>query len=180
MTDSERRKVRYAAMTDEQRQARKNYQKIWMAKHRAELKASRTAGDPSNVQSTALPVRQGKVAPAPSSVSSEASQTTKPAKSGKPKGAVSQHRAWRAEIRDQLLDFLTSGQCSLSGEDFQSNRSYGLWFGVFDKLTSIERVADNEDQLAELRLSVAIECLRRLSGETPAGCAPALPARTAL
>jgi hypothetical protein len=65
-------------------------------------------------------------------------------------------------------DMLTDPRCPLSGQDFSTNRTYGFFFGIFDRLNQIENIADNTDQLAELRLSVAIECLRRLSGETPA------------
>jgi hypothetical protein len=51
-----------------------------------------------------------------------------------------------------------------------------MWLGFYDRLNQIEATVDDKpDVLAELRLSIAIECLRRLTGETPAGKAPALP-----
>jgi len=51
-----------------------------------------------------------------------------------------------------------------------------MWLGFYDKLDQIERTADDKpDVLTELRLSIAIEALRRLSGETPAGSAHTLP-----
>jgi hypothetical protein len=97
----------------------------------------------------------------------------------KQKGAVAQHRAWRAEVVTFLEDMLTGPRCPLSGQDFSSNRAYGLYFGIFERLTQIENIANNADQLAELRLSVAVECLRRLTGETPARSAQALPHKAA-
>jgi hypothetical protein len=45
-----------------------------------------------------------------------------------------------------------------------------MWLGFYDKLDQIERTVDDKpDVLTDPRLSIAIEALRRLSGETPAG-----------
>jgi hypothetical protein len=176
----ERRKARYANMSPDQRQARRKYQSQWMARHRAKLreqaKGQTLAGAPASppqpsIQSlaTQTPIARR------TELRSTPARSSKPAvKELSPRAAQKLHRAWRTEVRDQILDFLTSGQCSLTGRDYESNRIYGLWFGIFDRLTQLEKVADNEDQLSELRLSVAVEALRRLSGEAPAGCAPAL------
>jgi hypothetical protein len=163
---SARRRARYKSMTEEQRQKRREYQKAWMRKHRAAAKASHTpqvAPDPPTVQT---PAPAAKAATAP---------IAEREKIKKPKGAIAQHRSWRTEVVTFFEDMLTDPRCPLSGQDFSTNRTYGFFFGIFDRLNQIENIADNTDQLAELRLSVAIECLRRLSGETPAGTAPALP-----
>jgi hypothetical protein len=186
MDAGERRRARYANMTPEDRERRRSYQRKWMARHRAELREQ--AKGQTAVKAPASPVQPS--AQAPESVGPSTPQNApqvKPAQSGKPtekeispQTAKKLHRAWRADVRDEILDFLTSGQCSLTGRDYESNRSFGLWFGIFDRLTQIENVADNDDQVSEIRLAIAIEAIRRLSGESPAGSAPALPARTAL
>ena len=168
------RRNRYENLTEEQKEKRRRVQREWIRTKRAAQKAAKA---PSSPPAALVPA----TAPTTSATPQTKLEST-PAKSIKPiekeispQKARQLHRAWRAEVRDQILDFLTSGQCSLTGRDYESNRSYGLWFGIFDRLTQVENVAENEDQLAELRLSVAVECLRRLTGEAPAGSAPALP-----
>jgi hypothetical protein len=69
---------------------------------------------------------------------------------------------------------LTDPACPLTGQDYSTNRTYGLFFGIFERLTQLENIADNVDQLAELRLAVVVEMLRRLSRERPAGSVPFL------
>jgi hypothetical protein len=167
------RRNRYKNLTEEQKEKRRQVQREWIRKKRAAQKAAKA---PSIPPAALVPA----TAPTTSATPQTKPQST-PAKSIKPiekeispQKARQLHRVWRAQVRDQILDFLTSGQCSLTGRDYESNRIYGLFFGIFDRLTQLEKVADNEDQLAELRLTVAIEALRRLSGEAPARGAPAL------
>jgi hypothetical protein len=150
-------------VTADQLEKRRKYKAEWARRQRSAQKGATTAAKPPKVQN---PVPVAKNAPAP---------TVKRDKPKKPKGAIAQHRAGRAEALSFLEDMLTHPNCPLSGQDFSSNRVYGLYFGIFERLTQIENIANNADQLAELRLCIAIEALRRLSGETPAGCAPALP-----
>jgi hypothetical protein len=84
-------------------------------------------------------------------------------------------------VVDYLIDCLTDPACPMTGEWYERHRMGSMWLGFYDRLNQIEVIGDDKpDVLAELRLSIAIEALRRLSGETPAGSAPALAAPTAL
>jgi hypothetical protein len=96
---------------------------------------------------------------------------TKPAKPGKPKSERAQRREWRGNVVDYLIDCLTDPACELlNGQWFESHRIGSMWLGFYDKLDQIERTVDDKpDVLTDPRLSIAIEALRRLSGETPAG-----------
>ena len=47
-----------------------------------------------------------------------------------------------------------------------------MWLGFYDRLNQIESILEKADMISELRLCIAIEALRRLSGETPAGSMP--------
>jgi hypothetical protein len=142
-----------------------------MRKRRAAAKALKTPPDTPRAVSAPMTL--------PTAEKLAVAKPAKLGKSKKPKGAVSQHRVWRKEVATFFEEMLTHPTCPLSGQDFSSSRTYGLYFGIFERLTQIENIANNADQLAELRLSVAVECLRRLTGETPARSAQALPHKAA-
>jgi hypothetical protein len=171
MTLEERRECRrasYQDLTESQRQNRRAYQREFMRRKRAAAKAAKTAPD-----SAGLP---DKVRQPETRENATESRSETPAQANEkelsPRAAQKQHRLWRTEVVTFFEDMLTDPRCPLSGQDFSTNRTFGFFFGIFDRLNQIENIADNTDQLAELRLSVAIECLRRLTGETPAGAAP--------
>ncbi len=172
--DRERRKQRYQNMSSEEKATRREYQRIWMSRHRAELReqAKQSAAAKASNTVQAAPAEPSKVTRPKTRENAPQPMPTKP---GKPKSVRAQHKAWRTDVATFFEDMLTDPRCPLSGQDYSTNRTYGLFFRIFDRLTQIENIADNEDQLAELRLSIAIEALRRLSGETPAGQAPVLP-----
>jgi hypothetical protein len=102
---------------------------------------------------------------------------SKPAKSAKPKGDRAKHRQWRGNVVDYLLDCLTDAACPLDGQWFERHRIGSMWLGFYDRLNQIESIVEKPDMIAELRLSIAIEALRRLSGERPAGSATELTGR---
>jgi hypothetical protein len=59
---------------------------------------------------------------------------------------------------------------------FERCRLTAVWMGWFEKLDRLEASADGKpDLLSELRISIALECLRRLADMKPAA-ASALPA----
>jgi hypothetical protein len=161
-------KERYASMTKEQREARKAYQRDYMRQRRSKQKLAKAP---------AIPPAASVPAPAPqTSDKPQNAPLTKPARTSKPKSDRAQRRVWRSGVVDFLTDCLTDPACPMTGEWYEKHRMGSMWLGFYDRLNQIESTVDDRpDVLAELRLSIAIECLRRLTGETPAGKAPALP-----
>jgi hypothetical protein len=160
----------YQSLSPEKLAERRRQQAEYMRRKRAKLKsaagAPRIAPDASKPVSASMTPARRKTAP-----------QTKPAKSTKPKSERAKHREWRGNVVDYLIDCLTDPACELlTGEWFERHRIGSMWLGFYDKLDQIERTVDDKpDVLTELRLSIAIEALRRLSGETPAGSAPTTP-----
>jgi hypothetical protein len=159
--ERERRKQRYKNMTADERQKRRDYQSAWMRKHRAAAKASNTVQAAPVTLTEQAPVHAIKDDPEPISAQPKRSKEVGPRKA---------RRAWRSSVVDYLQDCLTDPACPMTGECYESHRIGSMWLGFYDRLNQIESTVDDRpDVLAELRLSIAIEALRRLSGETPAG-----------
>ena len=146
-------------------EARKAYQREYMRTRRAAMKAAKRPLQP--VSEVSAPAAFIKPQNAPQG---------KPAQPEKPKSERAQRRKWSSNVVGYLIDCLTDLACPLTGQWFESHRIASMWLGFYDKLNAIEATVDDKpDVLAELRLCIAIEALRRLSGEQPAGSAPALP-----
>jgi hypothetical protein len=96
--------------------------------------------------------------------------------SPKPKSERAQRRDYRASLAEHLEDCLTDPAATcLSGEMFERCRLSAVWMGWFEKLDQLEAsAAGKPDLLSELRISIALECLRRLADMKPAA-AFALP-----
>jgi hypothetical protein len=154
---------------------RREYQKLYMRKRRAAKSEVKCTSDsaPTKPGERAKPVT-----PSPTLAKSETRAKAKPERSSKPKSERSQRREWRFNVVDFLTDCLTDPACPLTGQWYESHRIGSMWMGFYDKLNAIEATVDDKpDVLAELRLCIAIEALRRLSGERPAGTVgAALPA----
>ncbi len=149
-----------------------------MRKRRSELREGKR---PSAIGAPTSPAETAKRASAPvTPAKRKDAPQTKPAKSGKPKSDRAQRREWRSNVVDYLIDALTDEACPMTGEWYENHRMGSMWLGFYDRLNQIEATVDDKpDVLAELRLSIAIEALRRLSGEAPAGSAPVLPHKAA-
>lgn len=151
-------------MTPEARAKRQARQREYMRRMRA---AKKTAGS-----------RLQPVSPVPAPMTSakpENAHKSKPVKSSKPQSERARHREYRASLAEYLEDALTDPAAPMSGSEFERMRLASCWLGWFDKLDRLEASADGKpDVLAEMRLSIALECLRRLADMKPAA-APALP-----
>jgi hypothetical protein len=184
MTDYELRKARLQNLTPEQQQARKSYKAAWARRARAAAKEKLSTLDNLQVAATAsntvqaapaiqTPAPAVEDAPAPTVKQDKPSQ---PTRTSKPKSDRARRRLWSSSVVDFLTDALTDEACPLTGEWFEKHRMGSMWLGFYDKLNRIEStVEDKPDVLAELRLSIAIEAIRRLTGENAAGSAPSLP-----
>ena len=161
MTLKEKRHNYYVNLTQEQIEQRRIYQRDFMRRKRAAARAARDASVNSRSQS---PSPETKIAPTPTV------DLAKCEKEISPRKAQKIHRVWRSSLIDYVTDCLTEPACPMAGAEFESHRITAMFMGWFNKLDQIEAAVDDKpDLLAELRLSIAVECLRRLSGETPAG-----------
>jgi hypothetical protein len=151
-----------------------------MKAHRSKLKEQ--AKGPAVTKAPTRHSAASKLAPAPvTSIARRKSPESKSAQSGKPKSDRAQRREWRSNVVDYLIDCLTDPACPMTGEWYERHRMGSMWLGFYDRLNQIEATVDDKpDVLAELRLCIAIEALRRLCGERPAGSPPALPQKAAL
>jgi hypothetical protein len=157
------------SMDADQRERRKVYQRDYMRRRRSALKEQAKGTIAANSPKTA-PERSTVATSSSRPETPTKSPESKPAKSGKPKSDRAQRREWRASVVEYLTDCLTDPACNLSGEWYERHRMGSMWLGFYDKLNQIEAIVDDKpDVLEELRLSIAIEALRRLSGEQPAG-----------
>ena len=96
-------------------------------------------------------------------------------KPAKPRSERARHREYRATLAEYLEDCLTDLAAPMSGSEFERMRLASTWLGWFDKLNRIEACADGKvEMLAEMRISIALECLRRLAEMKPAGSAHVL------
>lgn len=93
--------------------------------------------------------------------------------SPKRKSERAQRRDYRASLAEYLEECLTDpAAICLSGEMFERCRLTAVWMGWFDKLDQLESGADAKaDILSEMRISIALECLRRLADMQPGRCA---------
>jgi hypothetical protein len=167
-------KERYASMTQEQREARKSYQRDYMRQRRSKQKLAKApAISPAASALATAPQTSARPIKSPESKTVKSSQPT--VKELSPRAAQKLHRAWRSNVVDYLIDALTDPACPMTGEWYEKHRMGSMWLGFYNRLNQIESTVDDRpDVLAELRLSIAIEALRRLSGEAPAGSPPAL------
>jgi hypothetical protein len=91
-------------------------------------------------------------------------------KSRKQTSERAKHRENRATLAEFLEDALTDPAAPLSGSEYERMRLASTWMGWFDRLDKLEASADGKvEMLSEMRISIALECLRRLAEMKPAG-----------
>src|SRR5258708_12014437 len=170
-------------MTPEELQKRRDYKAAWARRHRAAAKDK--LGTVTNLDTEHKPSHAVQAASdtptAPMTPPTPRNPPqTKHAKSGKPKSDRAQRREYRATLAEYLEDCLTDPSAPMSGELYERCRMTAFWMGCVKKLHQLEASVDGKpDLLSEMRLSIAVECLRRLTGETPARSAQALPHKAA-
>jgi hypothetical protein len=149
---------------DERRERLRIYNREWQRQRRAKLKATKSPLQP--VSESTAPMTPSKP---------KERVRRKPAKSTKPKSERARHREYRATLAEYLEDCLTDPAAPMSGAEFERMRLASAWMGWFDRLDKLEVCADGKaEMLAEMRVSIALECLRRLAEMKPASSSPAL------
>src|SRR5258708_33955556 len=123
---------------------------MWMNRHRAELRepAKQSAAAKAYNHVQAVPAEPNKVTRPKTRENAPQPMPTKP---GKPKSVRAQHKAWRTAVATFSEDMLTDPRCPLSGQAYSTNRTYGLFFLIFDRLTQLETFAYNVYHVQSLR-----------------------------
>jgi hypothetical protein len=156
----------FQSLTLEQVEKRRARGREYMKKKRAQLRAAKEA-------SGSL-VDASKPSPAPETAAKPQNPAeSAPEKAGKLRSERAKHREYRATLAEYLEDCLTDPAAPMSGSEFERMRLASVWLGWFEKLDRLEASADGKvEMLSEMRLSIALECLRRLAEMKPAGSAP--------
>jgi hypothetical protein len=179
--------VMAAELTDEQRKRKYELQTTWYNNLTAEQKVARNkravelqrirrarwkeAGLTSAGKARVRVLRRSKPAPAvvTPAIPQKAVESA-PARSAEPRSDRARRREYRQNLADYMLDCMTDPAAPLSGEWFQATRIVACTMGWFEKLNRIEATVDDKpDLLQEMRVSIALELLRRLAGERPTG-----------
>ena len=166
----------YEDRTPAQKEQRKAYQRDYMRKRRAKLKAAKSPVQP--VSEATAPMRPAKPTTQPKTnpVQPLGSQDLVSYDDLSARKAQALQRVWRQDVSDYLLDAVTRPESPLSGAGFRASKMLCFWFNVSEKLDRIiEADTDKPDSQQEMTLAVMLECLRRLTGEGKTAAAPALP-----
>jgi hypothetical protein len=178
--DKARRKERYASMTDEQKQARRDYQAAFMRAKRAKLRAQKAPVKPAKTSKAQSTTSASKDVPAAAQPRERQSQPVHPplkaqhlasydsvsAQKGK-----NLQKAWTRESTNYLLECITSPSSPFSGAGLRATKSMILWFNLGSKVT---QMTDREKMTDDYLFAVMLECLERLMGRQATGSPPAL------
>jgi uncharacterized protein YnzC (UPF0291/DUF896 family) len=153
-------------MTEEERERRNRYQRDYMRKRRAKLKAAnsplQSVPEATAPMKPAKPTTQPKANPArplrSQDLASYEDLSTHKAKM--------LQRVWRKEVSDYLLDRFTAPEWPLTGAGMRTSKMLCFYFYLGEKLNRIVE-QEKPGQTEEFLLAVLLECLNRLTGNDP-------------